>query len=275
MFKLPKITQWDNLSLEAAEEVSRQMSAAAERNRTHSYNALAGLALGVVCVLLALIKVGPANSSEATEEQLRQIYKEIEVQTEQRLGVDVAVRPKEGAPRPRLPESYDKVELREVTRQGDWLPESLRFIYDGRLVGNLPLKRYIEFEVTAVSTNTDLAVNTLLDPAWLESSTQLLPAGSPLIINADELKGFMNRVRLRKGDLLFASRVQKAWDVQRGDTISLVVEGEGVSMSAQGVAQGNAYLGQRVTIKRLGDNARFSGTLVEGPAVLVESEGGR
>lgn len=275
MLKIPNISKWETISLEAAEEVSRQMAAAAERNRRHSYNALAGLALGVACVLLALVKVAPANSSEATDEQLRLIYKEVEYQTQDRLGVDVIIRQKEDAPRPRLPESYDKVELRQETRPGDWLPESVRFIYDGRLVGTLQLKRIVEFEVTAVTVLRDVEARSLLDPAWLETSTQLLPAGSPLIVDAGELEGFMSRTRLHQGDLLYASRVQKAWDVQRGDTISLLLEGPGVTMSAQGVAQGNAYVGQRVTVKRLGDNARFSGMLVEGPAVLVEAEGAR
>jgi flagella basal body P-ring formation protein FlgA len=275
MFKLPRITQWETISLEAADEVTRQMAAAAERNRSHSYNALFGLALGVVCVLLALIKVAPANSSEATEEQLRVIYKEIEYSAQKQLGVDVVIHPKEGAPRPRLPESYDKIELRESTRQGDWLPDSLRFIYDGRMVGSLSLKRYIEFEVAVVQVNTDIAPHTLLNPAWLETSTMTLPAGSPVITDAKDLDGFMSRVRLRSGDMVFASRVQKAWDVQRGDTISLLMEGPGISVSSEAVAQGNAYLGQRVTVKRVGDNARFSGTLAEGPVVLIETEEGK
>lgn len=275
MLKLPRITQWETISLEAAEEVSAKMAAAAEHGRKHSYNALAGLALGTVCVLLALVKVAPANSSEATEQQLEQIYKEVEYQTQQQLGVDVVVNARAGAPKPRLPESYDRIELRENKRAGVWLPDSLRFIYDGRLVGNLPLKRYVEFELSVVHVTQDVAPQTRIDPAWLEVSTETLSPGSPVLIKTEDASGSMARTRLRSGDLLYASKMQRAWDIQRGDNISLVMEGPGLSMSAQAVAQGNAYIGQRVTVKRLGDNARFSGTLAEGPVVLIETEGGK
>lgn len=270
--RLPRIGQWEEAAEESAEQVTRQMAdALAFESRGRGSNALIGLALGVACVLLALLKIAPANSSEATDEQLRQIYKEVEYQTQQKLGCDVQIKTLETASKPRLPESYDELALHFSTRPGDWLPDSVQFRYNGHLVSSLNLRRYIEFELSVVHTTTDIAPLTRIEPAWLELSTSSMPAGSPVLTSLASAEGMMTRNAVHSGDALILGRLQKAWDVRRGDAVSLILEGPGLNMTAEAESLGNAYIGQRINVKRLSDNQRFSGTLSEGPSVLVET----
>jgi flagella basal body P-ring formation protein FlgA len=262
--------KWLKAPLDGRKVQQRMQQAVERQERGKRMSAMAGLAMGGLCLLLALVKITPASGDEANDQQLTQIYTQVERQVKEKIGVDVVVMPIVNGVKPRLPESYDSFSLRYPNRKGTVLPDMLQFYYQDRLVSNMNLRRYVDFNLPVVQANTEIPAYSAIDSAWLDCSSDTVSPGSEVLLNIEEATGMLSRLKLRTGDRLQGSRLQLPYDIARGQSVTLLIKSGGVEAVVEATAAGNAYVGQRISVRRNSDNQRFSGLVKDGPVVVIE-----
>lgn len=160
--------------------------------------------------------------------------------------------------------------VRFPDKPGWWLPDAIEFHEGSRLVGVLPLSQYMRFKLPVQVALNDIAARTLLDPARLAVREMELTAGSECVPGSANVSGTTTRSAIDGGQVLKRSRLIQPFDVLRGQAVLLRLSLDGLEMEASSVALNDAYLGQRLTVKRASDNAKFTGLLCAGPVVVVQ-----
>jgi flagella basal body P-ring formation protein FlgA len=81
--------------------------------------------------------------------------------------------------------------------------------------------------------------------------------------------GLRARQTISAGAILTQTAIERIPSVRLGDVVTLILRSEGVRVSAKGIAQGSASVGDMVTVQLSRYNRTFRGRLVEGRLVEV------
>ena len=195
----------------------------------------------------------------------------LENETSERLGVPVEIITATPFPDTILPQGNLSIHVHFPDKPGYWLPDAVEFLVDGRLVSRLPLTRLkTNFKLTVIVAPGGITARTLVHPGRLGAEEQDLPPGSEVATRAEQVTGMTTRAALRPGERLRLSQLQAPYDVSRGSELTLVIAGDGITLHALAIAMNNAYIGQSLVVKRVDDNKRYTGRLIEGPMVVLE-----
>ena len=85
-----------------------------------------------------------------------------------------------------------------------------------------------------------------------------------------DVTNMTTRSSVAQGTMVKLSKLQQPYDVLRSGEVLLIINLDGVELSARAVVMSDAYIGQRVQVKRLDDGARFTGLVVAGQMVVVK-----
>lgn len=186
------------------------------------------------------------------------------------LGTAVRFETTRALPQPPLPAGTLEVSVRYPQKAGFWLPDAVEYRVDGLLVAAVPLAQYGAFHLPVVIAPEGIPGRTLIDGTYLGVEEREVRPGQEVVPMAGAALGMTTRAPVAAGALLRLSRLQAAYDVARGASVTLVISGGSVELRARAVAMNNAYIGQRLLVERADDRARFMGRVVAGPMVVVE-----
>jgi|GEM_PF-2204454 len=163
-----------------------------------------------------------------------------------------------------------EIEVRFPDKPGWWLPDALEISVDGLQVQRVLLSQHGEFELPVVVAPAGIAGRTMINGAHLGTELSTVRPGREVITQAQQVIGLTTRGRITAGAPVLFSRLMVPYDIERGSEVSLVIKGGVVELTALAVAMNNAYIGQRLTVKRLDDGMKFTGRVETGPRVVVE-----
>lgn len=171
---------------------------------------------------------------------------------------------------PELPTGELSINVRFPDKPGRWLPDAIEFHVDGRLATVMPLGQLGKFHLRVLVAPMGIAARTLIDAGHLGLEEQVVAPGQEVATCIVDAVGLTTRSQIAAGAMVKLSRLKQPYDVTRLGTVTLLIRTEGVELNAQAQAMADAYIGQVVLVKRLDDNAKFSGLVVDGPLVVVE-----
>lgn len=186
------------------------------------------------------------------------------------LGVPAELVPLEAWPALALDAEHTEVSVRYPARKASALPEALELRVQGRIEACLPLARYVQFSLPVAVAPKGLALRSLVNLDRLALETRTLSAGSECSCDLACLSGLETRAAVLSGALVLPSRLRAPADVRRGDGVTIVMHLNGVEVRADASALADAYVGQRLSVRRTSDRKQFSGLLCEGALVEVE-----
>ncbi len=194
----------------------------------------------------------------------------LDSETSRKLEAAVSFEPTRAMSVPKLPVGELAVTVRFPDKPGRWLPDAIEFHVDGRLATVMPLGQLGKFHLRVLVAPAGIAARTLIDAGHLGLEEQVIAPGQEVTTCTTDAVGLTTRSQIAAGAMVKLSRLKQPYDVTRLSTVTLLIRTGGVEMSAQAQAMADAYVGQVVLVKRLDDNAKFSGLVVEGPLVVVE-----
>jgi flagella basal body P-ring formation protein FlgA len=120
-----------------------------------------------------------------------------------------------------------------------------------------------------VVPRASLPVGTILSASMLEErETNIAPGGS-FIKNMDEAVGLRLKAAISPGIPLTTRNVVRAPAIMKGETVTLMAEGEGFSIAAPGRAEDDGYEGDLLAVRNVKSGVVLMGRLASGGVVLV------
>lgn len=194
----------------------------------------------------------------------------VQAETETQLGTTVSLELLRDLPAVRLASPPDKTKVRFPSKPGWWLPEAVEFYSAGRLQAVIPLTQYVKFTLQTVVTPAGIPARTLIRADQLGMQEMTLAPGSEVAPSIDGVCGLTSRGSIAAGQRVLFSRLRAPFDVARGGMVTLLIEFNGISLSAQAVALNDAYIGQTLCVTRTDDGMKYTGLLCAGPVVVVK-----
>ncbi|MBN2080744.1 flagellar basal body P-ring formation protein FlgA [bacterium] len=162
------------------------------------------------------------------------------------------------------------IEVRFPDKPGWWLPDAVEISVNGLQVQRILLAQHGEFELPVVVAPAGIAGRTVINGAHLGTELSTVRPGHEVVTQPGQVIGLTTRGQIAAGAPVLFSRLMVPYDVERGSEVALVIRGGVVELTALAVALNNAYIGQRLTVKRLDDGMKFTGRVEAGPRVVVE-----
>lgn len=217
--------------------------------------------------------VGAQVSTITRAEQIipaQTILDYLAIRLEEELGTEVVLEPIRPMPTIELPDGNAELHLRFSDKPGKHLPDAVEFRIGGRLATTLPLSMYLHFTLNAVVAAAPVASRTELMPQHLTWAEVTLNAGNEVVTDPSEVLGQTTRTAIPKGNPIRVSRLKLKADILRGSEVTLVIVMDGVTLKATAIALSDAFIGQRITVKRIHDKKKYTGRVAAGPVVVVE-----
>jgi len=186
------------------------------------------------------------------------------------LKVAVAFDVSRSLPEPVVRDGELTIRLRYPDKAGTWLPDGIELLVDNMVVKTIPLGQYGSFRLPVVVAPDGIAPRTLVSAGYLASVEKVLRPGSEVAVSATSVTGMTTTARIIAGGMVVDSKLRIPYAISRGDEVVLVLNTGGIEMRARAEAMNNAYLGQRLLVKRVDDGERFTGVVEDGPIVVVE-----
>lgn len=223
--------------------------------------------LAAAVALLTLASGRTASAAPLSGEELNAALR---ASISERLGVEAVIETLAGWPPLNLDAQQARICVRYPAHKASSLPEALEIRVGQRLEACLPLVRYLSFTLPVVVAPDGLALHSRITAEQLALESRTLGAGSECCCDPSGLAGLESRVALPAGALVLPSRLRAPADVRRGDSVTLILRMDGMEVRAEASALADAYIGQRISVRRVSDRRQFSGVLQSGPIVEVE-----
>lgn len=154
------------------------------------------------------------------------------------------------------------------------VPQGGRLTVQVACQGDAPWRIFVPVKimtpVTVLSLARPLAPGAQITAQDL--STQIVNANSQtsayLTQPADAI-GLVVTRPMQAGQILTQQDLNAAQIIKRGDRVTLIAGGDGVSVSAEGIAQGSAGAGQRVMVKNSRSGAQVEGIARDAHTVVI------
>lgn len=114
-----------------------------------------------------------------------------------------------------------------------------------------------------------LAAGTILTHDMLEERMTSQPPGGALVKGLSEAVGLRLVSALQPGTVLTTRNVARAPTVMKGETVTLVAEGEGFSISATGKAEEDGFEGDLVSVRNVKSGILLSGRVAQSGTVII------
>ncbi|MGC8697257.1 MAG: flagellar basal body P-ring formation chaperone FlgA, partial [Halothiobacillus sp.] len=140
--------------------------------------------------------------------------------------------------------------------------------------GEAPWRIYVPVKimtpVTVLSLARPLAAGTQITAQDL--TTQVVNANSQTsayLTQPSDAVGQVVTRPMQAGQILTPQDINAAQIIKRGDRVTLIAGGDGVSVSAEGIAQGSAGAGQRLMVKNSRSGAQIEGIVRDAHTVVI------
>lgn len=154
------------------------------------------------------------------------------------------------------------------------VPQGGRLTVQVACPGDAPWRIFVPVKimtpVTVLSLARPLAPGTQITAQDL--STQVVNANSQTSAYVTEPADAIGQVVTRPmqaGQILTLQDLNAAQIIKRGDRVTLIAGGDGVSVSAEGIAQGSAGVGQRLIVKNSRSGAQVEGIARDAHTVVI------
>jgi flagellar basal body P-ring formation protein FlgA len=114
-----------------------------------------------------------------------------------------------------------------------------------------------------------LAAGTILTSDMLEERVTNQPPGGALMKGVSEAVGLRLVAALQPGNVLTTRNVARAPTVMKGETITLIAEGEGFSISATARAEEDGFEGDLVSVRNVKSGVVLSGRVAQSGTVII------
>jgi len=114
-----------------------------------------------------------------------------------------------------------------------------------------------------------LAAGTILTSDMLEERVTSQPPGGALMKGVSEAVGLRLVSALQPGNVLTTRNVARAPTVMKGETVTLVAEGDGFSISATARAEEDGFEGDLVSVRNLKSGVLLSGRVAQSGTVII------
>ena len=114
-----------------------------------------------------------------------------------------------------------------------------------------------------------LPAGTILTAAMLEEHITTQPPGGGLVRSVEEAVGLRATASLTQGVALATRALAKAPAVMKGETVTLMADGDGFSVSMPGKAEEDGYEGDLLAVRNLRSGVVISGRLAPGGVVVI------
>ena len=127
-----------------------------------------------------------------------------------------------------------------------------------------PIKQW-----SVVVPRVALAAGTILTSDMLEERLTSQPPGGALMKGVQEAVGLRLVSALQPGNVLTTRNVARAPTVMKGETVTLVAEGDGFSISATGRAEEDGFEGDLVSVRNIRSGIILSGRVAQSGTVII------
>ena len=127
-----------------------------------------------------------------------------------------------------------------------------------------PIKQW-----SVVVPRVALAAGTILTSDMLEERMTNQPPGGALMKGVSEAVGLRLVTALQPGNVLTTRNVARAPTVMKGETVTLIAEGEGFSISATARAEEDGFEGDLVSVRNLKSGILLSGRVAQSGTVII------
>ena len=127
-----------------------------------------------------------------------------------------------------------------------------------------PIKQW-----SVVVPRVALAAGTILTSDMLEERLTSQPPGGALMKGVQEAVGLRLVSALQPGNVLTTRNVARAPTVMKGETVTLVAEGDGFSISATGRAEEDGFEGDLVSVRNVKSGIVLSGRVAQSGTVII------
>jgi flagella basal body P-ring formation protein FlgA len=127
-----------------------------------------------------------------------------------------------------------------------------------------PIKQW-----SVVVPRVALAAGTILTSDMLEERLTSQPPGGALMKGVSEAVGLRLVSALQPGNVLTTRNVARAPTVMKGETVTLVAEGDGFSISATGRAEEDGFEGDLVSVRNVRSGIILSGRVAQSGTVVI------
>ena len=114
-----------------------------------------------------------------------------------------------------------------------------------------------------------LAAGTILTADMLEERMTNQPPGGALVKGVSEAVGLRLVAALQPGNVLTTRNVARAPTVMKGETVTLLAEGDGFTISATARVEEDGYEGDLVTVRNVKSGIVLSGRVAQGGTVII------
>ena len=132
------------------------------------------------------------------------------------------------------------------------------------LTASGPVKQW-----SVVVPRVALAAGTILTRDMLEERLTSQPPGGALMKGVEEALGLRLVNALQPGNVLTTRNVARAPTVMKGETVTLVAEGDGFSISATGRAEEDGFEGDLVSVRNVKSGIVLSGRVAQSGTVMI------
>lgn len=127
-----------------------------------------------------------------------------------------------------------------------------------------PIKQW-----SVVVPRVALAAGTILTSDMLEERLTSQPPGGALMKGVQEAVGLRLVSALQPGNVLTTRNVARAPTVMKGETVTLVAEGDGFSISATARAEEDGFEGDLVSVRNVKSGIVLSGRVAQSGTVII------
>lgn len=133
-----------------------------------------------------------------------------------------------------------------------------------KVSGGGPVKEW-----SIIVPRASLPAGTILTRDMLEERVTKQPPGGALIKGIDEAIGLRLIAALQPGNVLTNRNVARAPTIMKGETVTLLAEGEGFSISATGRAEEDGFEGDLVSVRNIKSGMVLSGRVAASGTVII------
>lgn len=131
------------------------------------------------------------------------------------------------------------------------------------------LQVYVAVKGNYVVANQSISAGTVITEQLIKTqSGQLDKLPSTIILNKSEVINHIALRNINNGEPIKNSMLQKNWYIKAGQTVKVIIDGEGYSVTSNGKALTNGALGESINIKLNNGNIIEGVVSVEGITIL-------
>ena len=131
---------------------------------------------------------------------------------------------------------------------------SLIFKVDGKVIKNLSIHCRIEAYAKVVVARNRIKYGTILNPAELMLRTMELSRLEDYATSIDQVAGTIAKRAIRKGVAIQSSMIESAPIVRRGELVKIIINYQGLFLTATGVAKANGKKNDVIRVRNSSSN---------------------